>query len=124
MDRYCDVCNKVVQTDIVTMRETYEVFGESVDVDARVMVCTECGEDLFCEELDNTTLLTVYNTYRKRHNLLMPEEIRHVRELRGLSQKEFENVLGCDWRTVRRYENGAVQTEEFDKAVRSLMPSL
>ena len=76
MERYCDKCEKGVRTAIVTKREAYEVMGERIEVDADVLVCSECGEELFCEELDQKTLVSAYNKYRQKHKLLMPEEIK------------------------------------------------
>ena len=69
MRKYCDKCGKEVETKIVTLKESYEVYGEMIEVDAQVLVCAECGEELYYEDLDKQTLLHVYNEYRKRHKL-------------------------------------------------------
>ncbi|MBR5761833.1 MAG: hypothetical protein IKX87_07385, partial [Lachnospiraceae bacterium] len=89
MKKYCEECGKEVNTKIITKKEVYDVCGEAVEVEARVLICAECGEELFCEELDNATLVNAYNEYRKRHKLLLPEEIREIREKYGLSQRSF-----------------------------------
>lgn len=65
MKKYCEKCNKEVEAKIVTKREAYTVHGEPVQIDAKVCVCNECGEELFDEELDNDTLLRVFDKYRK-----------------------------------------------------------
>lgn len=114
---YCDICGKEVQTKIVTRTESYPVCGENISVDAQVLVCAECGEELFCEELDAKTLISAYNEYRKRHRLLLPEEIRKIREQYGLSQRGFAKLLNWGDKTICRYENGAIQ----DKAHNSLL---
>lgn len=114
---YCEVCGREVETKIITRRETFNVCGEDIEVDARVMVCAECGEELFNEELDSATLINAYNEYRRRHKLLLPEEIRKIREQYGLSQRSFAKLLNWGDKTIRRYENGAVQ----DRAHNSLL---
>ena len=81
------------------------------------MICAECGEELFNEELDSATLINAYNEYRRRHKLLLPEEIRKIREQYGLSQRSFAKLLNWGDKTIRRYENGAVQ----DRAHNSLL---
>ena len=50
MMEYCDVCGKEVETKIITRQETFKVCGEDITLDAQVLVCAECGEELFCEE--------------------------------------------------------------------------
>ena len=117
MKKFCEECGKEVETKIVVKVETYDVCGEPIDVEARVLVCAECGEELFSEELDNDTLIRAYNEYRRRHKLLYPEEIKKIREQYGLSQRSFAKLLNWGDKTVCRYENGSIQ----DKAHNSLL---
>ena len=114
---YCEVCGREVETKIITRQEIFNVCGEDIEVDAQVMVCAECGEELFNEELDPATLINAYNEYRRRHKLLLPEEIRKIREQYGLSQRSFAKLVNWGDKTIRRYENGAVQ----DRAHNSLL---
>lgn len=106
---YCEVCGREVETKIISRKEVFNVCGEDIEVDAQVMVCAECGEEFFNEELDSATLINAYNEYRRRHKLLFPEEIKKIREQYGLSQRSFAKLLNWGDKTIRRYENGAVQ---------------
>ena len=117
MMNYCEVCGREVETKIISRREIFNVCGEDVEVESQVMVCTVCGEELFNEELDSATLINAYNEYRRKHKLLLPEEIRKIREQYGLSQRSFAKLLNWGDKTIRRYENGAVQ----DRAHNSLL---
>lgn len=114
---YCDTCGKEVHTKIISRQETFNVCGEEITVEAQVLICAECGEELFCEELDSATLVNAYNEYRRRHKLLLPEEIKKIREQYGLSQRSFAKLLNWGDKTICRYENGSVQ----DKAHNSLL---
>lgn len=107
---YCEFCGKEVKTRVITKKEIFNVRGETIKVDSQVMVCAECGEEMFDEKIDSQTLISVYDKYRKRHNLLYPDEIKKIRKQYGLNQKDFAKLLNWDDKTVRRYENGAVQT--------------
>ena len=117
MKKYCEECQKEVSTRVITKNEVYDVCGEDIEVTAQVLICADCGEELFCEELDNATLLNAYNEYRKRHKLLLPEEIKRIREQYGLSQRSFAKLLNWGDKTIHRYENGSIQ----DKAHNSLL---
>ena len=114
---YCEVCEREVETKMITRNQVFNVCGEDIEIAAQVMVCAECGEELFNEELDSATLINAYNEYRRRHKLLLPEEIRKIREQYGLSQRSFAKLLNWGDKTIRRYENGAVQ----DRAHNSLL---
>ncbi|MBQ8800255.1 MAG: DUF4065 domain-containing protein [Lachnospiraceae bacterium] len=117
MKRYCEECDREVETKVITRRESYKVCGEVIEVDAQILICAECGEDFFCEELDNATLVIAYNEYRRKHKLLLPEEIKKIREQYGLSQRSFAKLLNWGDKTIYRYENGSIQ----DKAHNSLL---
>lgn len=117
MRKYCDECRKEVETKIITKRETYDVCGEAIEVDAKVLVCSDCGDEFYSEELDNATLVSAYNEYRRRHKLLFPEDIKKIREQYDLSQRSFAKLLNWGDKTICRYENGSIQ----DKAHNSLL---
>lgn len=117
MKKYCDVCKRETETKIVCKTEAYNVCGEEITIDAEILTCIECGEELYNEELDNATLTKVYNIYRERHRLLYPSQIREIREQYGLSQRSFAQLLNWGDKTIHRYENGALQ----DKAHNSLL---
>lgn len=117
MKKYCEECGKEVETKIVVKKEIYKVCGENIEVDAQILTCTECGEEFFEEKLDNETLLNAYNKYRRNHKLLLPEEIKEIREKYSLSQRCFAKLLNWGDKTIHRYENGSIQ----DKAHNSLL---
>ena len=117
MMEYCDACGKEVEAKIISRQEIYNVSREDNTVEAQVLVCAECGEELFCEELDSATLVNAYNEYRRKHKLLLPDEIKKIREQYGLSQRSFAKLLNWGDKTICRYENGSVQ----DKAHNSLL---
>ena len=117
MRKYCEVCGKEVNASIVRMEETYTVYGESVTIETEVVTCPECGADLYDEERDHSTLLRAYARYRQNHKLLLPDEIKEIREKYGLSQRSFAKLLNWGDKTIHRYENGSLQ----DKAHNSLL---
>ncbi len=112
--RYCEKCKKNVSTHTITKNEKYTVYGEEICVDARILVCDECGEELFDEELDEQTLTKAYMRYREIHKFLSPDEIREIREMYGLSQRGFSRILGWGDKTIYRYENGSLQDRAHD----------
>ena len=57
MMEYCDACGKEVETRIISRQETFNVCGEDITIEAQVLVCAECGEELFCEELDRKSVV-------------------------------------------------------------------
>ncbi|MDZ7841653.1 MAG: type II toxin-antitoxin system MqsA family antitoxin [Gammaproteobacteria bacterium] len=97
-----------------------EVRGEPVEVAAEFFKCTECGA-----EFENTrgrdSLALAYREYRRRHDMLQPEQIRNWRKRYGLTQKELSRLLGWGDVTLSRYETGALQVAAHEKILRLAM---
>ena len=49
MKKYCEECGKEVEAKIITRKEIYDVCGEPIEVDAQLLVCIECGEELLTQ---------------------------------------------------------------------------
>lgn len=91
MRKYCEECKKEVETKVVTKKETYDVCGETIEVDAQVLICEECGEEFYYEEFDNATLIQAYNEYRRKHKLLFPEEIKKLESSMDLAREVLQS---------------------------------
>lgn len=109
---YCSECNRMVeeeQTEVKEIQETYEIKKEMITYTSKVRICKSCGEIVSDDELEDENLTTGYNEYRKKHNLLLPEEIKNIRTKYALSATAFSKLLGFGEKTITRYENGALQ---------------
>jgi len=115
---FCPTCMKDTDVHIEDRRETLPVRGEDIEVEARVAVCSTCGEDVWLDELDDETLALAFAEYRSRHHLLHPEEMQRIRRLWGLGQRAFAQLLGWGEITLHRYENGSLQDAAHDAQLR------
>lgn len=120
MKGICPSCEKVSELEHVREREVVDVRGEAIDVEVEFFKCTECGEG-FENTRGSDSLALAYREYRKRHDMLQPEQIREWRKKYGLTQKELGQLLGWGGVTLSRYETGALQVEAHEKILRLAM---
>ena len=106
---FCPYCEKVTEVSLVSKTETLSVLGEPVEYEAQVYKCSICNNEFAPSELEKRNFKVAYDTYRKRHKLLTPEEIRKTRKKYGLGQRLFSRFLGWGEITIHRYESGAIQ---------------
>ena len=111
MKEFCTNCQKEVSIETIVRTEIYPVKGNPITINAKVGVCDDCGQDVWITENENQNLTLAYNAYRKQFGLLLPEEIRKIREKYGTSQVTFAKILGLGEKTITRYENGSIQDE-------------
>ena len=117
-DRFCPNCEEYTETTLGIDKEVYHVRGEPIEIEAEVVICQKCGTKVFNEERDSQNLEKAYSHYRKKHNLLSPDQIRAIREKYGLSQRALSRLLGWGEITIHRYESGAIQDNVHDSLLR------
>ena len=113
----CPNCEQEREVEIIKKEETITVRQEEITVSATYSKCSVCDV-----EFENTrgpdTLEEAYREYRRRHNMIQPEELRNWRKSYGLTQKELSALLGWGEVNLSRYENGALQSESHEKTLR------
>lgn len=117
----CPECEQISELENVHRDLDVVVRGEPVRVSAELCHCLACDEE-FKDLNSNIDYLDVaFREYRNRHNMLMPEEIKELREDFGLTQNELTRLLGWGGATLSRYENGALQSDANDRMLRLLL---
>lgn len=106
---------------IVQKAENFNVRGEVINVEVEFYQCQECGEEFENSKTVIDPYAIAYREYRARKDMLQPEDIRQLRVERGLTQKEFSDLLGIGIATLNRYENGALQSEAHDRVIKLAM---
>lgn len=107
MKHYCHNCGCEQKTKILSQKEVFTVKGDPIEVVSDILVCDECTEELFNEELDTKNLDRAYEAFRRKHKLLSPSEIKELRSRIG-SGRMVATLLGWSQATLVRYENGAI----------------
>ena len=103
----CMECGKEMQFTTAPMTEIYR--GEKITVKGIEHYVCECGNDEMTAAEATKLAHALAAQYAKAHELLSPSEIKHLRSELGLTQHDFELVLGVSKPTASRWENGASQ---------------
>jgi putative zinc finger/helix-turn-helix YgiT family protein len=114
----CPNCERVTELSLVPTMESFSIRGEQISVAVDLYKCGECGAEFENPAAQEGPVERAYREYRKRKGLLHPEEIRDARSRFGLTQSELGKLLGFGGATISRYENGALQDEAHDRALR------
>jgi len=121
MKGICPICEKETELEVTSTSELLTVRGEEISVPVELFKCTDCGENFENPVAECGPVELAYREYRKRRCLLQPEEIKEFRIRFGLTQYELGKLLGFGGATISRYENGALQDDAHDKALRFSM---
>jgi putative zinc finger/helix-turn-helix YgiT family protein len=121
MKGICPNCEKETELELIHRVEDIKVRGEAIKVEVKYYKCKNCGEEFEEPHSDEDPLDKAYRAYRRRHGMMQPEEVRDFRKRFGLTQNEMSRLLGWGGATLSRYENGALQDETHEKALRLAM---
>jgi putative zinc finger/helix-turn-helix YgiT family protein len=119
ISEYCIPCGEEREVLHEQRRTCFNVRGEEICLDLPVTECTVCHTEQVDPSFGRDPTEIAFDEYRRRHNLLMPAEIKAVREQYDLSQKSFAALLGMSEATVNRYEGGSVQEATHDNLIRA-----
>ena len=108
---FCTHCMKFVDSHIEKKKLEATIKGRIIEYDADVRICNECEEMVFDRDLDQASMVKAYDHYREEIGLLLPEQIKEIRQKYNLSQTSFAKVLGLGEKTIARYETGSLQDE-------------
>jgi putative zinc finger/helix-turn-helix YgiT family protein len=123
MTGYCPNCEKVVTLSRIRKQEELTIRGEKIEVTSEFLKCSECGEEFEDPKSHTDPLIAAYAEYRRRKNMVTPEQIFEFRKTYGLSQKELSELVSIGVATLSRYENGSLQEEAHDKLLHFIMES-
>lgn len=104
----CAECGGEMTVSHEPLAEEYR--GERITVKGlEYYVCRECGKvEMSLEEADRQAR-EMAREYAARHAILTPEQIKGIRKGLGLTQKQFELIVGVSSPAVCRWEKGSVQ---------------
>ncbi|MDX9691068.1 MAG: type II toxin-antitoxin system MqsA family antitoxin [Acholeplasmataceae bacterium] len=118
MRKYCGNCEAM--HDVIDRKEVreYEIKKTKVSAEITILYCSHCHEEIYDKDIEISNDILLFDTYKKKHNLLTSKEVIRIREKYNLSQATFSKIMGFGIKTITRYENGAIQDNTHDNLLR------
>lgn len=102
----CMDCGAELRRTTEPITEVYKGYSLTV-CGIEHYVCDSCGEYEVDPDAANELSQALLAEYARARGLLAPHEIRSIRKRLGMTQAEFEELLGVSTPTVSRWETGA-----------------
>lgn len=93
--------------------------GEKLSFQIEVDVCEKCGLEIATIEETAAIQNIISDAYRKKVGLLTSAEIKEKRKELDLSQKELADRAGVGIASIKRWENGIIQTKSMDSVLKA-----
>lgn len=119
IEERCSLCGG--RASQVRDRVNFAIGRRSVPVEVELFRCSDCGEVFYTPQQMQAAQRSASDEVRRQDGLLSPSEIRAIRVQCGLTQSEFERLLGVGPKTDVRWEKGTVfQNKSTDTLLRIL----
>jgi len=93
--------------------------GESIVLQLEAYVCERCSLEISTIEQTQAAQLAISDAYRRKVGLMTGEEIRNHREKLDLSQSQLAQNAGIGVASIKRWENGIIQTKSMNSALKA-----
>lgn len=112
--RSCYSCGES-NVEIKDSLKKYNFRGDNIEIEVKILCCPTC--ELKCVlDSENQIVKKLHKEYIKLHNLYSADELKFIRITSGLSQSEFDEVIGLWKGTTAAVENGfALRESEMEK---------
>ncbi|OPL14730.1 MAG: hypothetical protein AVO34_00945 [Firmicutes bacterium ML8_F2] len=118
--KLCLSCMEAHQIQQVTVKEENIFKGKRVEYQAKYEYCPNTDAYTATDEIIDLNDISFKDAYRKAVGLLTSEEIIAIRNMYGVSQKDFSKILGWGSSTITRYENHQVQDSVHDDVLKKV----
>lgn len=99
-------------------QRTFTFRKESFEIYYQYYVCVDSHEQFTTTELDEVNTQMLYNQYRVKHHIPLPEEITAIRKKYDLSASRMGDILGFGPNTYGQYEKGDLPSMANAKLLR------
>ncbi len=103
-----------MQPIIKEIEETYKIRDKYIKIKAEAKFDANTNEQIFDEKLDNNAIMKAFKVYRRENNIISPKRIKNLREMYGLSQRDFATLLGVSSTTIAVYETGSLPSKSIN----------
>lgn len=120
MKVYCPYCRKE-ESYKIEKRKINRFKGIEINTYENVAICEKCGKDLYVNDIETENNNRIYDAYRKKANIIKPQDIIKLRDKYDISQRELTAILGFGKMTINRYERGGIPTKAQSDYIKLLM---
>lgn len=92
--------------------------GVDITVEVEVYTCPVCGLEAGTVTSAGNVQRAIADAYRAKVDLLTGQEIKSLREAKGLTQQQLADAMNVGIASIKRWETGMVQSKSMDHALR------
>lgn len=103
---------------IKTRKRKAKVKGVMLEIIEEYMIDSNTGNEINSHKLDMENDKKLVDAYKEEKELLTSNEIKEIRNMYGMTQREYAFALGMGEISIHRLEKTFIQSDETDSLMR------
>jgi putative zinc finger/helix-turn-helix YgiT family protein len=121
MNTYCEICDEFKDYEIVNEETECEFNGKTIKYDGKVARCSECGSEIYDEEVLDYNMKQMDHMYREMMDLIQIEEIYEILQKYNIGKRPLSVLLGWGEVTVTRFLDGMIPSKSYSDQLKQLL---
>lgn len=109
---FCTNCDEKKEYVVKAYKREITVKGITFSYVHQTAYCSECGEELYCPQINDANVQAKEDAYRKAAKLITVEEVNQILEKYCIGAGPLAKVLGMGEITINRYVGGQLPSRE------------
>ncbi|EKQ58236.1 MULTISPECIES: type II toxin-antitoxin system antitoxin SocA domain-containing protein [unclassified Clostridium] len=107
---FCEYCMNENEYIIHKKSKLSILNGEEISYIAKEAFCNTCNNEIFVSDVCDYNLNSLYDEYRKLHNIISVEAIKYIMFKYSINEEALSLLLGWKSNALRRYLEGDIPT--------------
>lgn len=117
---FCEECRNDVSYTVIEKQMTGTIKDEKYIYMGKEAHCSECGFEVYVDEINDYNLRALYDQYRKKHDIISLDELLKIPEKYVIGKRNLSLLLGWGEQTFSRYCDGDMPTKQYSDTLKQI----
>jgi len=117
---FCEYCMNENEYKVHKENKTSILKDEETNYMAKEAICNNCGNEIFVSDICDYNLKTLYEEYRKNHNIIKVIELKRIIIKYCINEEALSLLLGWKKDTMSRYLDGDMITDSHSDILKKI----
>ena len=117
---FCEYCINENEYKVNEVNKTSILKDEEISYMAKEAICNKCGNEVFVSDICDYNLKTLYEEYRKKHNIIRAMELNRIIIKYSINKEALSLLLGWKKETISRYLDGDMITNSHSDILKKI----
>ena len=121
---FCEYCRKEQPYTINEINKISTLNDEEISYEGKESYCCVCRNEIFVNHVCRENLKSLYDEYRKKHNLINKDKILLILKKYDICEESLSLVLGFEKDAVSRYMEGHMICEHDSNVMKKIYDNI